>query len=96
MDSSVSPKDENLISARVPSHFNWPLIVLLLSRECVVFLSFKHRQCIRFVGKTGTVTCRTKACHGAGWPTLVLNYDVDRTKVTPVLHMQEVAGPGLV
>jgi hypothetical protein len=50
----------------------------------------------QFVGKTGAVTCRTKACHGSEWPTLVLNYDVDRTKVTPVLHMQEVAGPGLV
>ena len=71
------------------------VILLLLSRECVVFLSFKHCQCIRFVGKIGTVTCRT-ACHGAEWQTLVLNYDVDRTKVTPVLHMQEVAGPGLV
>jgi hypothetical protein len=69
---------------------------VLLSREYVVFLSFKHCQCIRYVRKMGTVTYRTKACHGAEWPTLVLNYDVDRTKVTPVLHMQEVAGPGLV
>lgn len=33
------------------------LVLVLLSRECVVFLSFKHCQCIRFVGKTGTVTC---------------------------------------
>ena len=25
MDSPVSPKDENLVSTRVPSHLNWPL-----------------------------------------------------------------------
>jgi hypothetical protein len=27
MDSSVSPERRNLVSARVPSHFNWPLPV---------------------------------------------------------------------
>jgi hypothetical protein len=46
---------------------------------------------IRFAEKKDTVTCGTKTCHGAERPTLVLNYDVDTTKVTPVLHMQEVA-----
>ena len=72
------------------------VILLLFTRECVVFLSLNHCQYNRFVGKTGTVTCRTKECHGAERPTHVLNYDVDRTKVTPVLHMQEVAGSSLV
>jgi hypothetical protein len=51
---------------------------------------------IKFVAKTGAVTRRTKACHGAERPTLVLSYDVDTTKVTPVWHMQEVTGSGVV
>jgi hypothetical protein len=29
MDSSISSKDQNLVSARVPSHFNWPLLHFL-------------------------------------------------------------------
>jgi hypothetical protein len=70
----------------------WSAVVLLFTRECIEFLSLDHCQCIGSVQKAGTVTRGTKACHGAERPTPVLNYDVDTTKVTPALHMQEVTG----
>ena len=38
MDSSVSPKDEIWVSARVPSHFNWPLPCTIGSRDNSVSL----------------------------------------------------------
>jgi len=29
MDSSVPPEKKNLVSARVPSHFNWPVLSIV-------------------------------------------------------------------
>ena len=36
MDSSVSPERRNLFSARVPSHFNWPIVPVIDSSRNVM------------------------------------------------------------
>ena len=44
MDSSVSPKRRNLVSARVSSHFNWPLTVMKPSVTAGLLQSYQPRS----------------------------------------------------